>query len=176
MTWVDALVILTLAVAFWGGYRSGAVREAVTIISIVVGWLAAGSVAGAMVPEVHQALGLAPASAHLLGFWLLFLVVFALVRLAGWAAERTLARPLVTFASKIGGGIVACAKAVLVLWFILFVALFFPIAGDVRSSLRASPSARLIASLDTPIYGVLDHALPKRARPFATWYLKHHHL
>ena len=27
MNWVDALVLLTLAVAFWGGYRAGVVRE-----------------------------------------------------------------------------------------------------------------------------------------------------
>jgi len=27
VNWVDALVFLTLAVAFWGGYRAGVVRE-----------------------------------------------------------------------------------------------------------------------------------------------------
>ncbi len=176
MTWADGLVFLTLAVAFWGGYRSGVVREAIGMVAIIVAWALAGAFAGSMSPALEQGLGLSPASAHLAGFWLLFLFVFGVTRAAGWVVERFTGKPLLKVLSGVGGGIVACAKAVLALWLILFIALFFPIAKDVRVTLASSPTVKAIASLDGPAYAMLTASLPPRARPFAHLVLDHHHL
>ncbi|HXW52260.1 MAG TPA: CvpA family protein [Candidatus Acidoferrales bacterium] len=176
MTWADWLVVLTLGVAFWGGYRSGVVRESIGLASIIVAAVVAGSLAGPLTPFFHDRFGLALASAHLVGFWLLFLVAFALTRLAGWAAERTIAVPVFKVASGIGGGAVACVKAVLALWCVLFVALFFPMAPDVRTTLHASPTVVAIESLNAPAYATIEGSLPGRARPWARWFLKRHHL
>jgi uncharacterized membrane protein required for colicin V production len=176
MTWADGLVALTLAVAFWGGYRAGVVREAIGMVAIVLAWVAAGAFAGTMSPALQKTLGLSASSAHLVGFWLLFLFIFALTRAAGWALERVTARPVLRIANGIGGGIVACAKAVLLLWLVLFVALFFPIARDVRAILKSSPSVMSIEALDRPAYAILTASLPQRAHPFVRIILDHHHL
>jgi len=72
--------------------------------------------------------------------------------------------------------VVASAKAVLLLWFLLFVALFFPISPDVRSAMRASPTARAIDALDAPAYSMLEAALPRSVRVVASSFLKHHRL
>ncbi len=176
MTWADGLVILTLALAFWGGYRAGLIREAIGLVSIIVAWVIAGALAGTMTPSLQHSFGLPPASAHLAGFWLLFLFAFGLTRLAGWAAERTIARPVLKAASGVGGGLVACAKAVLALWLILFIGLFFPMAPDVRTTLRHSPTVTLIESLNAPAYAMIDASLPSRARPWERWFLERHHL
>ncbi|SRR5579872_95847 len=176
MTWADWLVLLTLAVAFWGGYRAGIVRESIGLASIIVAGVVAGSLAGAVTPGFQKNFALAPASAHLVAFWLLFLVAFAVTRLAGWAAERASALPALRVANGLGGGAVACVKAVLALWCILFVALFFPIAPDVRKTLRTSPGVRAIESLNAPAYAMIEGALPGRAQLWARLYLQHHHV
>jgi len=176
MTWADGLVALTLAVAFWGGYRAGVVREAIGMVAIILAWVAAGAFAGTMSPALQNILGLSPASAHLVAFWLLFLFTFAAARAAGWAFERVTAQPVLRIASGIGGGIVACAKAVLVLWLILFIALFFPIAKDVRTILKRSPSVEMIEALDRPAYAMLTASLPPRTHAFVRMFLDHHHL
>ncbi len=174
-TWADWLVLLTLALAFWGGYRSGVVREAIGMAAVILAWVIAGALAGSMAGGVEQRTGLAPASAHLVAFWLLFLFVFALTRALGWALERILAVGVLKVVSGIGGGIVACAKAVLILWLVLFIALFFPMAPDVRTTLHRSPTVGLIESLDRPAYALLVASLPHRARPWAKLFLERHH-
>lgn len=176
MNWVDALVILTMAVAFWGGYRAGVVRELIGLIAIVLAWVLAGAFAGPFSESLGRDWGLSVSVAHLIGFWLLFLIVFAAIRAVGWLLERVASLPIIKVVSGIGGGIVASAKAVLLLWIVLFVSLFFPIAGDVRGAMRASPLARAIDSLDVPAYAMLESALPRDTRPFANDFLKHHRL
>ncbi|HEV2037870.1 MAG TPA: CvpA family protein [Candidatus Eremiobacteraceae bacterium] len=172
----DWLVALTLAVAFWGGYRSGVVREAIGMLALIIAWSLAGTFAGTMSPALQKNVGLSPASSHLASFWLLFLFVFGATRAAGWVVERMTAQPALRVVSGIGGGIVACAKAILALWLVLFVALFFPIAPDVRATLRKSPTVAAIEALDRPAYAMLIASLPHRARPFVRVFLDHHHL
>jgi uncharacterized membrane protein required for colicin V production len=176
MNWIDALVFLTLAVAFWGGYKAGVVRELIGLVAIVLAWVLAGAFAGPFADALARQWNTSVSVAHLIGFWLLFLVVFAAVRAAGWLLERAASLPVIKIVSGLGGGIVAAAKAVLLLWCLLFVALFFPISADVRQALRSSPSARAIDALDDPAYAMLESALPKPVRVVTRSILKHHRI
>ncbi len=106
----------------------------------------------------------------------MFLFTFAVTRAAGWAFERVTAKPVLRVVSGIGGGIVACAKAVLVLWLVLFIALFFPIAHDVRTILRNSPTVKIVEALDRPAYAMLTASLLPRTHAFVRMFLDHHHL
>lgn len=176
MNWIDALVFMTLAVAFWGGYRAGVVRELIGLVAIIFAWVLAGAFAGPFADSLGQAWHISVSIAHLIGFWLLFLIVFAGIRALGWLLERAASLPIIKIFSGIGGGLVASAKSVLLLWALLFVALFFPISVDVRSAMRSSPSARAIDALDEPAYAMLEGALPKPVRIVAASILKHHRL
>lgn len=176
MTWADALVIATLLVAFWGGYRAGFISEIIDLAAIAAAWLAAGALAGTVAAGIGAQWRLGPGVAHLIAFWLLFLVVFVAVRALGWLLERFARLPLVSIASGLGGGLAAAAKAVLLLWLILFVALFFPISLDVREVLGRSPTIRTIELLNLPVEAFIDQSLPAFARPVSREILKHHHL
>ncbi len=176
MTWADVLVVATLAVAFWGGYRNGAVRELVGVVAILAAWIVAGSLAGGFGVALQERFGLTSGLAHLAAFWSLFLIVFAATRALGWLAERVLRRPVLRTASGIVGGFVASGKAVLLLWLILFIALFFPMSKDVRGFLRTSPTVATIEALDQPAFAMIRESLPSRARPFASLILAHHRL
>jgi uncharacterized membrane protein required for colicin V production len=176
MNWVDLFIVLTLAAAFWGGYRNGIVREALLSVCLLIAWLVAGSLSGAASTLLQRSFHLAPASAHLATFWALFLAVFCVVRISGWAADRPLAGSRWSLLSRVGGGLVGCGEAVLALWLILFVGLFFPLAPDVHATLHASPSVRWIESIDQPVYGSIVGALPENLKPVGRFILTRHHL
>lgn len=178
MTWPDVLVFLTLAVAFWGGYRNGVIREVIDLGSIVLSWLLAGAMAGTLADGIGPAWHLKPATAHLVAFWILFLVFFVAFRALGWFLERFSKLPVLKIASGIGGGLVSCVKAILVIWLVLFVALFFPMASDVRDALKSSYSIPIIELLDGPALAMIDKSMPFPwyTRPFIEPTLRRHHL
>ena len=176
MNWVDALVVLTLAAAFWGGFRNGLVHEFVGLAAVVLAWFAAASFASPTADWIAAQWALSPSLARVAAFWLVFLAVFVAVRAAGWLLDRVAKLPVINVASGIGGGLAACVKALVLLWAILFVALFFPMDNDVRSALKTSPSATFIASFDAPVTAAIDAALPKLARPVWHLVMRKHHL
>ena len=178
MTWPDILVLITLAVAFVSGYRNGVIREFIDLGSIILAWIAAGALAATLAVGLAPSWHLAPASAHLIAFWILFLTVFVALRVLGWMLDRFAKLPVLRVASGAGGGIVAMAKGVLILWLVLFIALFFPIAPDVRDALRNSKSVPMIELLDRPAIALLDQSVPFPwyTRPFVNSTLRHHHL
>jgi membrane protein required for colicin V production len=176
VNWVDALVFLTLAAAFWGGYRNGLVRELIGLAAVVLAWFAAVAFANPMSDWIATVWTLAPSVARVAAFWAVFLVVFVGVRAAGWLLERIAKLPVINIVSGIGGGLAACVKAAVLLWAILFVSLFFPMDRDVRTALKTSPSAAFIESFDAPVTAAIDAALPKLARPVWHVVMKHHRL
>jgi membrane protein required for colicin V production len=176
VNWVDALVFLTLAAAFWGGYRNGLVRELIGLAAVVLAWFAAASFANPTAEWIAAQWAFSPSVARVAAFWAVFLAVFVGVRAAGWLLERITKLPVINIASGIGGGLAACVKAAVLLWVILFVALFFPVDNDVRTALKTSPSATFIESFDAPVTAAIDAALPKLARPVWHVVMKKHHL
>jgi membrane protein required for colicin V production len=176
VNWVDALVILTLAAAFWGGYRNGLVRELVGLAAVVLAWFAAVAFAGPAAEWIAGHWALSPSVARVAAFWTVFLGVFVAIRAAGWLLDRVTKLPVLNIVSGIGGGLAACVKALILLFVILFVALFFPVDRDLRAALKTSPSATFIASFDEPVTAAIDAALPKLARPIWHVVMKRHHL
>ena len=178
MTWPDVLVVTTLIVAFWGGYRNGVVREFIDLGSIILSWFIAGAAAGTLADGIGPAWHLQPATAHLIAFWVLFLAAFVALRALGWFLERFSKLPVLKTVSGIGGGLVSCVKALLVIWLVLFVALFFPMASDVREALKNSFSIPKIELLDRPALAMIDKSLPFPwyTRPFIEPTLRRHHL
>ncbi|HKW44878.1 MAG TPA: CvpA family protein [Candidatus Eremiobacteraceae bacterium] len=176
MNWVDALVVLTLAAAFWGGYRNGLVRELVGLAAVVLAWFGAAAFANPAAEWIAAQWGLAASVARVAAFWSVFLALFVAVRAAGWLLDRVAKLPVINIASGIGGGLASCVKALVLLWAILFVALFFPMDNDVRSALKTSPSATFIASFDAPVTAAIDAALPRLARPVWHVVMRKHHL
>jgi len=178
VTWPDVLVLVTLVVAFVSGYRNGVIREFIDLGSIILAWVAAGALAGTLAAGLSPSWHLAAASAHLIAFWILFLTVFVALRALGWALDRFTKLPVLRVVSGAGGGIVAMAKGVLILWLILFIALFFPIAPDVREALRHSKSVPMIELLDRPAIALINQSVPFPwyTRPIVNSTLRHHHL
>lgn len=176
MNWVDILVALTLLAAFWGGYRNGLVREVIGLAAVVLAWFAATAFATGTSDWIAAQWNFSPAVARVAAFWSVFLAAFVVVRALGWLLERVTKLPVISIVSGIGGGLVSAVKALVLLWAVLFVALFFPMDAQVREALRESPSAEVIESFDGPVVAAIDAALPKVTRPVWHVVMKKHKL
>jgi membrane protein required for colicin V production len=176
MNWVDILVALTLLAAFWGGYRNGLVREVIGLAAVVLAWFAATAFASAASDWLSAQWAVSPTVARVIAFWSVFLFAFVAVRALGWLLEHITKLPVVSIVSGIGGGLVSSVKVLVLLWAVLFVALFFPMDQQVRQALRQSPSAMLIESFDAPVVAAIDAALPKVTRPVWHIVMKKHRL
>ena len=75
--------------------------------------------------------------------------------------------PLLGFGNTILGGAVGTLKAGVLVWAILYVALFFPLAPDLRADLHRSVLANLLTTPDAQLDTKLKDAVPWFLKPFS---------
>lgn len=164
---LDLAVLAVLAFAALLGAGSGALRQAVQLLSAVLGWLAArafaAEVASGLARSIHPLLARASASA------LLFLGVFALASLAGALLLRStgLARVVRGPTDRGLGALLGGAKGALVAWVLLSAGVLVSGSGprmlgiDLRSSDFAGLAAahNLLVRLDPENARALERAL-----------------
>jgi uncharacterized membrane protein required for colicin V production len=141
MTWIDGLALLTLGVGFYCGWRAGLVAEFFDAGSLVIGAVVAGWLSGGLAGGLPPTWPLSDAARHLMAFWLVFLVVYALMRVIGWFAVAYHNWPTAQWIGGVGGGLIAVAKVLVTFFVVLYLALFLPIDSQVRETLRKSPIA-----------------------------------
>lgn len=174
MTYADWLALVTLAAAFAFGFRNGVLREVTGVAATAAGWFLGSVGAGLTGAALSGAFALDVGNAHLIAFWLLFLVAFVTVMALGTRLDRVEhARPALVL-SSVAGGLAAALKAAFFLWAVLFVALFFPIRGDVRATLRRSPSVAFAQRFDRYVFDPFRASMPKWSHPAVDWIIRHH--
>ena len=137
--WPDIVILIVLAIATYKGFRRGFVSElggAVAVTAaLVTPWFYNGSLDG----QIAALTKLGPGSAHVVGMFatglLTYIVLLIVARLLGAVAKL----PVLGTGNALGGAAVGFAKGAILLWLVLFIALFFPaLAGHSR---RSSPIA-----------------------------------
>jgi hypothetical protein len=98
--------------------------------------------------------------------------VLIVARLLGRIAKL----PLLGLGNALGGAAIGFAKGAILLWLVLFIALFFPLSPDIRDSLHQSRLAPYLAIYDAPIDDAILSTIPWFARPFVMPYFRRHHL
>jgi uncharacterized membrane protein required for colicin V production len=151
VTWIDGLALLTLGVGFYCGWRAGLVAEFFDAGSLVVGAVVAGWLASALASGLPPTWPLSDASRHLMAFWLVFLVAYALMRVLGWFAVAYRDLSGAKIVRGVGGGLIAVAKVLVAFFVVLYLALFLPIDQQVRDTLRHSPIAIRLDAYFPPI-------------------------
>ena len=174
--WPDVVIVLVLALAIWKGYARGFVSElggAVAVTgALVTPWFYNGAFDG----PIEQTLKLGPGSAHVIGMFATGLGTYIAILLAARLLGRIARLPLLGIGNALGGAAVGLAKGAILLWLILFVALFFPLSPDIRDSLHESRLAPYFVSYDAPVDDALLSTVPWFARPFVLPYFRRHHL
>jgi len=161
MTWIDGLAIVTMGVAFYCGWRAGWIAEFFDAGSLAIGLVVAGWLSGAFASGLPPTWPLTEAARHLFAFWVIFLFVYAIMRVIGWFAVHYRDRLDVKWIGGIGGGLIAVAKVIVAFFVILYLSLFLPVDVQVRDTLRKSPIAMKLDSYFPPINDAFITATPK---------------
>lgn len=111
---IDILAVIVLIYGLYVGYTRGIIKTVFSIVSILVGILAALALSPTAIDIVENIFHFHPALNFLLGFGLTFLLVMMLVRYVGKKLEDFLKLAHVNFVNKVtGAGIMGMILLVL---------------------------------------------------------------
>ncbi|MGH7709217.1 MAG: CvpA family protein [Vulcanimicrobiaceae bacterium] len=174
--WPDLIIGAVLAFGIFHGWRRGFINELSGAVALFVAVVAAFHYPGTWDATVVNYTQLSPGSAHAVAL-IAFAAVFYLITYAiGAALSRVAKLPLLNIVNGALGGVVGLAKALLLVWFVLFVALFFPLSPDLRRDLHGSTLAAFITQSNQSIDDGIRKSFPWFAQPFAKDYFKRDHV
>ncbi len=174
--WPDIVIVAILIIAAFKGFSRGFVSElggAVAVIAaLITPWYYNGAFDGWLENGVH----LGPGSAHVVGMFLTGLITYAIVLAIAWVLNRFAKLPILNIGNSFGGAVIGFAKGAVLIWLVLFVALYFPLSPDIRKDLHSSRFAASFTGPDPTIDRALQATVPWFARPFLDPYFKRHHV
>ncbi|HVA27661.1 MAG TPA: CvpA family protein [Candidatus Baltobacteraceae bacterium] len=174
--WPDIAIAVILIIAGIKGFMRGFVSELGGAVAVVAGlvapWYYNGTFDGWLESQVH----LGPGSAHVVGMFATGFIAYAIVIAISWALSRIAKLPVLNIGNSIGGAAIGLLKGAVLLWLVLFVALYFPLSRDIRTDLHNSRLAPYFVTFDSNIDKSIESIIPWYARPALWPYFHRHHL
>ena len=174
--WPDIIIAIILLVSTLKGLSRGFVSElggAVAVVAaLITPWYYNGSFDPWLKKEVHLGAG----SAHVVGMFLCGFITYAIVLAIAGVLNRFANLPILNIGNSLGGAAVGLAKGAVLVWLVLYVALFFPLSRDIRADLHQSVLAPYFVQQDPRVDGVIESIIPWFARPALYPYFHRHHL
>ena len=174
--WPDLVIIIVLAIATLKGYARGFVSELGGAVAVAAGLIAPWFYNGSFDAQIEQVTKLGPGSAHVVGMFAIGLIAYVGVLILARVLGRIAKLPLLGIGNALGGAAIGFAKGAILLWLVLFIALFFPLSPDIRDGLHQSRLAPYLVTYDAQVDGAILATIPWFARPFVLPYFKRHHL
>ncbi len=168
MRWPDIVIGLAVLFGLWRGWKRGFIAELTGTLALAAALAASFAYPGMWDTAVQVRTHVSPGPAHviaMLGYAALaYGIVFALGHVLGGIAKL----PLIGTANAALGGIVGAVQACVILWAVLYVALFFPLSPDLREDLHHSRFVSVLAFANPRLDATLSASLPWFVRPFTT--------
>jgi len=176
VTWPD--LVIAAAVLFGGliGLKRGFVDELFGVLALAVAIAAGFAYAGMWDGWLQTHWHLSPGSAHVTGIVLYAFLAFAVVRILGMALAAVTKLPLIGTANALLGAIVGAFKTAVIVWAVLYIALFFPIPQDIRRELHRSTLVAFLQLPNPAADAFLRAALPGFVRPYSESLFAQHHV
>ncbi len=175
LAWPDLIIGgLTLYFAI-RGFSKGFVSELAGAVAVFVAIVAAFRYTGSLDATVTRFTGLTAGSAHAVGLLIFAIAVYAIVMLIAWLLGRIAKLPVLGLANGIAGALIGACKALFGAWAVLYVVLFFPIPGDLRSDLHRSTLVALVTGPNAGVDDAVRSLLPWFVRPLAQPFFARHH-
>jgi len=176
LAWPD-LIIGGITIFFAiRGFRKGFVSELAGSVAVFVAIVAAFRYTGSLDGIVTTFTGLTYGSAHAVGLLIFAIIAYAIVMLIAWLLGRVAALPVVGLANGIAGALLGACKALFGAFLVLYVVLFFPIPGDVRTDLQRSALVALVTQPDASVDAAVRGLMPWFVRPLVNPFFKRHHV
>ena len=174
--WPDAVIAIVLGIATYKGYSRGFVSELGGAVAVTAALITPWFYNGFLDAQIEAVTRLGPGSAHVIGMFctglLTYVALLVVARLLGAIAKL----PVLGIGNALGGAFVGFAKGAILLWLVLFIALFFPLSPDIREGLHDSRLAPYLVTYDAPVNDAILSTIPWFARPFVEPYFRRHHL
>lgn len=174
--WPDILIAVILIIAAVKGFKRGFVSELGGAVAVVAALITPWYYNGAFDPWLESVVHLGPGSAHVVGMFLTGFITYAIVIAISWVLNRFAKLPILNIGNSVGGGLIGFAKGAVLIWLVLFVALYFPLSPDIRRDLHVSHFAASFTGPDPAIDHAIEATIPWFARPFLTPYFSRHHV
>ena len=143
---IDAAILLLLAAAVWGGYRSGFIATTYGLATWVVSF-AAAVVFQSPAAQLVEKLGVLSTTARPIGFIVVLVLVESLFSLAGFFALTPIVRAVhrvrwIEVTDRVLGIFPAAARALFVMAIVLAAVVVSPVSSDVKATVESSRIAR----------------------------------
>lgn len=176
VAWPDVAIVIVLAIATFKGYSRGLVSELGGAVAVTAALVTPWFYNGRFDPQIEALAHVGPGSAHVIGMFATGLVTYVVILIVARVLGTVAKLPLLGLGNAVAGAVVGFLKGSVLLWLVLFIALFFPLAPDIRSSLHQSRLAPYLVTYDTQIDDALLATIPWFARPLLMPYFRRHRL
>lgn len=176
IAWPDVVIVIVLGIATYKGYARGFVAELGGAVAVTAALVTPWFYNGGFDRQIEAITKLGPGSAHVIGMFLTGLITYAGVLIVARMLGTIAKLPVLGLGNSLGGAVIGFAKGSILLWLVLFVALFFPLSPDIRAGLHQSRLAPYLVTYDAPIDDAMLSTIPWFARPFVLPYFRRHHL
>ncbi len=176
MTWPD-LVIGFIALLFaLKGWKRGFVAEIGGFIALAAAIWAAIYYPGTFDAFFRDYVHLGAGSAHVVGMVVFALMVYVALMVISSVLSRIAKLPVIGLGNGLGGSLVGVAKALVGVWIVLYVLLFFPLTRDIRTDLHTSTAVAFVTQENPQIDAFLRGTMPWFVRPLVAPLFARHHV
>ena len=176
VAWPDVAIVVILAIGALKGWSRGFVSELGGAVAVTAGLVAPWFYAGWFDPQIEAITKVGPGSAHVIGMFVTGLIAYIIVVVIARVLNGIARLPVLGLGNALGGAAIGLCKAAVLLWLVLFIALFFPLSRDIRDDLHRSQLAPFLTQYDAQVDGAILTAIPWFARPFVMPYFRRHHV
>ncbi len=174
--WPDIVIAIILLISTFKGLSRGFVSELGGAVAVAAALITPWYYNGSFDPWLIKVLHLGPGSAHVVGMFLCGFITYVIVLAIAWVLNRFAKLPILNLGNSLGGAAIGLAKGAVLVWLVLFIALYFPLSRDIRTDLHESRLAPYFVTQDPKIDGVIESIIPWFARPALSPYFHRHHL
>lgn len=174
--WTDVAIFALLAFTTYRGYTRGFISELAGIVALVAALVVPWYYNGILDPPIHDIAGLAIPLAHIAGMVISSIVAYVIVLVVASFLSRVKSVPVLGLGNSLGGAAIGFAKGAILVWLILFVALFFPLTTAVRGTLHQSRLAPFFVAYDANIDHAVMATIPAFALPWVMPFFRRHHV
>lgn len=167
LAWPDIVIGAVLILGALKGFKRGFIGELTGFVALALGITAAFIYPGNWDGLARDWFHLGPGSAHVVAMIVYGSLVYWLVFGVGFVLGRVAKLPVIGIGNGILGAGVGLVKALLLVWVIVYVGLFFPLTKDLRADLHQSHFIALFQAPDERLDGVMRSSLPWFVQPFA---------
>ena len=168
MTWPDLVVLAFVLLFALKGWKRGFVAEIGGFIALAAAIYAALRYPGTLDTTIEQMTKAGEGSAHVIGMVVFALVVYVALMVISAVLSRIARLPIIGIGNGAGGAVVGAIKALLGVWAVVYVALFFPLTHDLREDLHDSKLVAFVSQDNSQIDAYMKSTMPWWVRPLVS--------